>query len=176
MSNYWTEHESAGKVTPILHEREIAMKRFALALTVTLTAFLGLGQIATAQYSASSSTSTTDGKTTVVYSGCVNGETITFTLVGATPTPQTAVCAGGKASVVFSSAAGLTGTAKGTTSPSTTFTVASLAPTATAPGVGLPATGSNGIGTTAGLAIGLLVVGLGLFVVAQVRRRQPNLA
>ena len=42
----------------------------------------------------------------------------------------------------------------------------------TVPGGGLPATGSGGIGTTTGIAIGLLVVGLGLFVVAQVRRRQ----
>jgi uncharacterized membrane protein YtjA (UPF0391 family) len=40
---------------------------------------------------------------------------------------------------------------------------------------GLPATGSGGISTTTGIAVGLLVVGLGLFVVAQVRRRQePN--
>lgn len=40
----------------------------------------------------------------------------------------------------------------------------------------LPATGSDGIATTTGIAIGLLVVGLGLFAVAQIRRRQTTLA
>jgi len=43
---------------------------------------------------------------------------------------------------------------------------------ATIPGAGLPATGSSGMGTTTGIALGLFVVGLGLFIVAQVRRRQ----
>lgn len=56
----------------------------------------------------------------------------------------------------------------------TTTTIAPATP-ATVPGTGLPATGSDGIGATTGIALGLLVVGLGLFVVAQVRRRQvPN--
>jgi hypothetical protein len=32
------------------------------------------------------------------------------------------------------------------------------------------------MGTTTGIAIGLLVVGLGLFVVAQVRRRETSVA
>jgi hypothetical protein len=53
----------------------------------------------------------------------------------------------------------------------TTTPVVTTVP-ATTPGGGLPATGSDGIGTTTSIAIGLLVVGLGLFVVAQVRRRQ----
>lgn len=56
-----------------------------------------------------------------------------------------------------------------TAAPATT-----VAPPATTPGGGLPATGSDGIAATTGIAIGLLVVGLGLFVVAQVRRRQPS--
>lgn len=59
-----------------------------------------------------------------------------------------------------------------TTVPPTTPT--SVAPTV--PSGGLPATGSDGIGTTTGIAIGLLVLGLGLFAVAQVRRRHVTSA
>lgn len=47
-----------------------------------------------------------------------------------------------------------------------------IAPTAPGAGGMLPDTGSNGIGTTTGVALGLFVAGLGMFVVAQVRRRQ----
>ena len=150
------------------------MKRLALALTVTITAFLGLGQMASAQYGPTGSATTiSNGSTTVTYTGCVNGETITFTFPGATSV--TAVCAGGAATASLPVPGPGTGTARGTTSPAVTFTVASQAPATNPPG-GLPATGSNGIDTSTGLAAGLLVVGLGLFVVAQVRRRQPNLA
>ena len=46
----------------------------------------------------------------------------------------------------------------------------------TVPGGGLPATGSGGMGTMTGIAIGLLVVGAGLFIVAQVRRRETSAA
>lgn len=149
------------------------MKRFALALTVTIAAVLGLGQMASAQYSASASATTTDGKTTVTYTGCVAGETITFSLPGATPAMATGVCASGTASASFVITATTNGTAQGTTSPAVTF-VASLAATPTVPTSDLPATGSNGISTTTGLAMGLFVVGLGLFVVAQARRRNPH--
>ena len=44
--------------------------------------------------------------------------------------------------------------------------------TTAAPSGQIPATGSSGISTTTTVAIGLLVVGAGLLVVAQVRRRQ----
>jgi LPXTG-motif cell wall-anchored protein len=44
--------------------------------------------------------------------------------------------------------------------------------TTAAPGGTLPETGANGISSTTTIALGLLIVGLGLFVVAQVRRRQ----
>ena len=63
-------------------------------------------------------------------------------------------------------------TIAGTTPPASTNPPVVTTVPATLPGSGLPETGSNGIGTTTGIAIGLLVVGLGLFVVAQVRRRQ----
>lgn len=73
-----------------------------------------------------------------------------------------------------------TTTAVATTAPPTTppptanaaSPTTATPPALTVPGSGLPATGSDGIGTTTGIALGLLVVGLGLFVVAQVRRRQ----
>jgi len=45
---------------------------------------------------------------------------------------------------------------------------------AATPSAGLPATGSDGIGTTTGIAVGLLAVGLGLFIVTRVRRRQSD--
>ena len=66
------------------------------------------------------------------------------------------------------------GTVVGTLSFDQPFTVVVVAPV-TPPG-GLPATGSGGIGTTTTVAIGLFAVGLGLFAVAQVRRRQAAVA
>jgi hypothetical protein len=59
--------------------------------------------------------------------------------------------------------------------PTTTVAPATTV-AATTPPAGLPATGSDGIGTTTGIAIGLLVVGLGLFIVTRVRRGQPGAA
>ena len=35
---------------------------------------------------------------------------------------------------------------------------------------------TNGIGSVTTIALGLLTVGFGLFVIAQLRRRQPSLA
>lgn len=46
----------------------------------------------------------------------------------------------------------------------------------TIPTGGLPATGSSGVSTMAIIAIGLLIVGVSLFVVSQVRRRQTVMA
>ena len=67
-----------------------------------------------------------------------------------------------------------------TTDAPTTAAPATDAPTTaapvTTPSGGLPATGSDGIGTTTGIAIGLLIMGLGLFAVATVRRSQPGAA
>lgn len=59
---------------------------------------------------------------------------------------------------------GVTDTTEVPTAPTT--------PTTAAPGGMLPESGANGIGTTTGIALGLFVAGLGMFVVAQVRRRQ----
>jgi len=66
-----------------------------------------------------------------------------------------------------------------TTAAPTTVAPAAVAPTtvaATIPSGGLPATGSRGLAPTSSIAIGLLVVGLGLFVVARVRRQSPTAA
>jgi len=139
------------------------------------------------------------------YTNCVNGETITFSQPQSTPASISVVCAGRSATANFTNAPTATGTytvtAGGPTSPARTqsFSISGAAATtlpatattlpatggadgagagvpATVPGAGLPATGSNGIGTSTTIAIGLLAVGFGLFAVAQVRRRQPNLA
>jgi hypothetical protein len=59
--------------------------------------------------------------------------------------------------------------------PTTTVAPATTV-AATVPGAGLPATGSDGIGTTTGIALGLFVVGVGLFIVTRVRRSQPSAA
>jgi LPXTG-motif cell wall-anchored protein len=53
---------------------------------------------------------------------------------------------------------------------------ATTIPPATVPGSGLPATGSNSSGPTTLIALALFGVGVGLFVVAQVRRRPPTTA
>ncbi len=116
-----------------------------------------------------------------------SADSITGTVVGLLFPQQTAGL--GNATVTFSAAPTAAGTytvtASGPTSPVQTavFTIAAQAatttvapavtPAPTTPGSGLPATGSSGISTTTGIAIGLLVVGAGLFIVAQVRRRTP---
>ena len=59
--------------------------------------------------------------------------------------------------------------------PATTLPgAATTVPAVTTPPGGLPATGAGGLGTTTTVALGLLAVGSGLLIVAQVRRRQPQ--
>jgi hypothetical protein len=72
--------------------------------------------------------------------------------------------------------AGTTTTVAGTTttvSGATTAPADTTAPT-TNPSGQLPATGSSGTNSTTNIALGLFAVGLGLLVVAQVRRRQAS--
>ena len=146
---------------------------------------------------------TAGGGYTALYTNCQAGETITFSQPESNPTTVTGTCVAtvtltgaimgvvlpsqavlGNATGAFTAAPTAPGTytvtASGTISPvqTTTFTIAAT-PTTTTPTTlpgDLPATGSNGVGTTTGIAIGLLVVGVGLFVVAQVRRRQTTVA
>lgn len=116
--------------------------------------------------------------------------TLTGSIIGLVLPQQTALgTATGNFSAAPTAPGTYTGTASGPQSPQIIFqftipgqvtpTAAPVATTAPAPvpPTGLPATGSGGIGTTTGIALGLLAVGFGLFVVAQVRRRQsPGVA
>lgn len=75
-------------------------------------------------------------------------------------------------------------TAVGETSPELQLLITVAVPSTTAaptttvaptnPPNGLPATGSNGVGTMTSVAIGLFAVGLAMLVVTQVRRRQAS--
>jgi hypothetical protein len=156
------------------------MKKLALALISASALVFGFGMVAEAQYgttpavTASPSTVVAGGTTTVTATGCTPPEVLTFTITGGAS--QTATCVAGSASVqlaVASSAGTYPGTVVGSLGFSQPFSIVVTAPT-TPPG-GLPATGSDGIGATTGMAIGLLMVGLGLFAVAQFRRRQAPL-
>jgi hypothetical protein len=140
----------------------------------------------------------------VTYTNCVAGDVITFSQPQSSPTSVTGTCDGAAQNALTGSVLGIVlprqaalgtatgnfqaaptapgtynGTAVGAQSPQLTFqlTVPGQAPATTAvvtPTAPLPATGSSGLGTTMGVALGLLAVGIGLFVVAQVRRRQNN--
>ena len=155
------------------------MKKIALGLIALSSLMLGFGTVSAAPYESgdgtatvSPTTTTAGGTVTVVMSGCTPGETVDFELESAT---ASATCAGdgtATASMPAPGAAGTyTGTATGVTSGvNASFTVV-VAQAATPPG-GLPATGSGGISTTTGIAIGLLAVGLALFGVTLIRRRR----
>jgi hypothetical protein len=159
------------------------MKKLALGLIALSAVVFGFGNVAEAQYNTVDGTATVTptttapgGTVTVVMSGCTPGETVTFVLGSAT---TSATCAGDGTAVASLPAPGTAGTYTGTATGVTSGVAASftvvVALAATPPG-GLPATGSGGISTTTGIAIGLFVVGLGLFGVTQVRRRQAAAA
>ena len=173
------------------------MKKLALALMAASAVLFSFGAVASAQNYTKTltvGTPSAGGPYASTYTNCVNGETITFSQPQSTPASISVVCAGQSATANFTAAPTAPGTytitAIGTTSEarSQSFSIAGAtattlpstggagAPGATVPGSGLPATGSNGIGSATTIAIGLLAVGFGLFAVAQVRRRQPNLA
>ena len=177
------------------------MKKFALALMASAALVFGFGAVAQAQYGSASVTfnlsSFTPGQAvTVSMTGCTPGETITVSVNGAVV--GTAVCQASaltqgsllglglvqqtatSATLQFTAPATpgtyavvVTGTSGFRVETTLTVVAAATTP-ATTPGGGLPATGSSGMGTTTGIAIGLLAVGAGLFFVAQVRRRQPS--
>ena len=166
------------------------MKKFALAFIAAAAVIFGFAMPAQAQtpsYSASVTVGpvTPGGSYTVTYVNCVPGETITFSQPESLPTWVNAVCPSGGTlgtatasfAVAPTAAGDYTVTALGTQSPARTITFSLAAPgvtvPVTVPGGGLPATGSDGLGTTTPIAIGFLVVGLGLFVVGRTRRRQP---
>lgn len=164
-----------------IFEGILHMKKFAVALIAVSAVVFGSGMAAQAQYGGST------GTATVTPASSAPGGTVTVGISGCEPSASVAVVFNGATSSVTADSSGAATTT--VTAPSTAGTypgtatcgdvVASfsvvVAAAVTPPG-GLPATGSNGISTTSGLAIGLLVVGLGLFGVAQMRRRQTSAA
>jgi len=172
------------------------MKKFALALMAAAAAVFGAGMVANAYPpipdSVTVSQSTVEpGGTFEVTAPCVVPEEVTFTFEGlpldvrctsAVVQPgfmllqQSSPDGAATATLTAPTAAGTyTVTVTGSTSGSIgTATITVQA--ATDPGGGLPATGSDGISTTTMIAAGLLVVGLGLFGVATMRRRQAPVA
>ena len=174
------------------------MKKLALALIAASAAVFGLGSVAEAQYGTtpavgvSPATVVSGGTVTVTATGCTPPEIVTFAITGGDSKSATCASASalgeveglnaqtggtGTASVQLTApvAAGTyPGTAVGTLGFNQPFSV--IVTAAVVPPAGLPATGSGGLNTSTGIALGLLVVGLGLFGVAQVRRRQNSLA
>ena len=157
------------------------MKKFALALLAASAAILGFGMVAEAQYGAtpgvsvSPATVVSGGTVSITATGCAPSEVITFTITGGDS--ATATCVDGTATAQLSvptTAGTYPGTAVGSLGFNQAFSVVVTA--AAVPPGGLPTTGSGGISTTTSIAVGLLAVGLGLFGVAQIRRRQASLA
>lgn len=174
------------------------MKKFALTLMATAALVFSFGGVANAYppgaNTVTDSTPVAGAPVTFTTNVCTPPEIVTFVFNGES---KTATCQASSGSSLQASQTG-TGTASATFNAPTTAgsfaatitgsvsgslgnisvtiaaqTATTVAPTPTVPPGGLPATGSDGIGATTGIAIGLLVVGLGLFVVATVRRRQP---
>lgn len=172
------------------------MRKFALALMAAAAAVFGFGLVAQAQVypppaltvTVGSATVTPGADVVVTVTGCTPGTTVTVELEDVSVT-VTCEAAGGALGSIFGLIAQTEGTGTATatvTAPdepgtytgsvttsdgaSASFQVTVLAPTA--PAGGLPATGSGGISTTTGIAIGLFAVGLGLLGVSQIRRRQ----
>jgi LPXTG-motif cell wall-anchored protein len=171
----------------------IVMKKLALGLISASAAVFGFGLVADAYPPPAVSVSVDDPtpapnqQLNVTFRGCEPGETVRFVLLSSTDTSpcngtssglslllQAAPSGTSIGQVTAPSSAGTyTGTATGQTSGRTgTFTV--VVSQATSPPGGLPATGSSGISTSTTVAIGLLVVGAGLFAVSQIRRRQAS--
>lgn len=156
------------------------MKKFALALMVSAAGLFGMAPGASAYPPAAPTVSVQTpslapgGTTPVTLNGCPAGATAQVTLNGVTTTGTADASGSATVTVTAPSTAGtFTGSAS-CGGASTPFTITVLAP-ATPPG-GLPATGSDGIGATTGIAAGLLAIGLGLFGVSMVRRRQATAA
>ena len=178
------------------------MKKIALILTALGVLLVGAGVSNTAAaYPVGETTDIVTNVPTVIPGGtfnatvtnCLPGETVVFVFEGVSrsvtcdPTtlqasfPFVAPTTPG----TYQVCADLTG--NGATVPSgvtrprticTTIEVVATGPTVppTVPGGGLPGTGSSGVDTNLALAGTLLVVGLGLLVVAGIRRRETATA
>lgn len=156
------------------------MKKLAFAVMAAAMVMFGLAAPAGAQTDPYGSDGTVvtvtppsspaGGTITVEVTGCEPGSSVVVAFDGSTTTVT--VDASGSA-VITLTAPTTAGTYPGTATCGTE--VASFSAVVTAPVTplgGLPATGSGGVSTTTGIALGLLAVGFGLFGVTQIRRRQ----
>jgi hypothetical protein len=159
------------------------MKKLLVALAASLAVFFGMGGAAHAQYGGNSGvvivtppTVAPGGTVTVTVTNCTPGERVDITVAGVSVSVTCGPDSVASAAIPMPTTPGsYNGTAVGSVSGFTTsFVVTVVAPTV--PPGGLPATGSGGIDTTTGIAAGLFAVGLGLFGVAQFRRRQAAVA
>jgi uncharacterized membrane protein YtjA (UPF0391 family) len=176
------------------------MKKIALAMIAAAAAVFGFGVVAEAQTGPYGGTGTATvsspvvvpgGTVTITVTGCTPGEIVTFRLGPASATAPCTVSISLGSVVIGALVAQTPGTGTATATLPVPTTPGNYTGTATAPSgfsasfavavqvtsppaTGLPATGSGGIDTTTGIALGLFVVGLGLFAASQVRlRRRP---
>jgi LPXTG-motif cell wall-anchored protein len=152
------------------------MKKFALAILASVAMVLGMGAVANADYPPDAGSVTVNpvapsaGAEFTVTATCETGEIVTFVFEGET---KTATCGATTASVTFTAPTAV-GTYSGTATGSDNGDLGSFSITIAAPatpGSGLPATGTDGTSTMAIIAIGLLLVGAGLFSVSRLRSR-----
>jgi LPXTG-motif cell wall-anchored protein len=156
------------------------MKKLALALMTISAVTFGFGAAANAAppdgdaypptdvtVTVSSSNPAPGSTITATLAGCDEGETAGFVLGSST---DSGVTSGGTASgdlKVSTTPGTYTGTASCASGASANFTV-----TVAAPSGGLPATGSSGISSTVAISGLLLLMGAGLLIVSQIRRRK----
>jgi hypothetical protein len=172
------------------------MRKFALAVLAASAAVFSFGVAAEAQYGAVNAVVTAvppvvtpGGQFRTTFIGCTPGESVTFVFVSSNAkaackggasrgpaqgltTPDQAGAGTAIAELTAPQAIGLqTGTATTSHSElSESFAITVVA--APVPQAELPATGSGGLSTTTGVAVGLFGIGIGLFGVSRYRRRQ----
>ena len=163
--------------------KEPTMKKFALALMTVTASVVGFGMSVEAQtpapapYNSGGGTATVSpassapgGSVAIAVAGCPAGSTISVVFNGATSTVTASATGTATPTVTAPTTAGTFAGRATCGAVVSSFSVVVAVPTV--PGGGLPATGSGGIDATTSIAMGLFAVGLGLFGVTQVRRRQ----
>lgn len=150
------------------------LKRLTTALMISAAALLAGGAAAQADYPPGSGTVTVSDSSpdagtsfTVTATNCQPGEIVTFSFQGAT---KTATCSASKTAAASFAAPATGGVFNGTASYGTSGGTLSFSVNVAAPG-GLPATGSSGSNSTMMIAAVLVASGIGMFLVAQRRRK-----
>ncbi len=150
------------------------LKQLTAALFISGAAVLAGGGVTHADYPPGSgivtpSDSTPDAGTTftVTATACQVGETVTFSFQSVT-TPV--ICSASNVATASFAAPATGGAFNGTAVYGTTGGTLNFTVNVAAPG-GLPATGSSGSNTTMTIAAVLLASGIGIFLVAQRRRK-----